>query len=143
MDQISIKYRKKSRSGGLWGRFGSLLGRLGRSKASLETSWTFLEASWRRLGGVMEAFWPLLGAPWGRLGPSWNVVGGSRRRLGASYGAFKLFLRRFYSQKTVFLSHAILDAIFQSILARCCARNLMSESRKSLNSIEKIVIFCF
>ena len=98
--------------------------------ASWEPLGGVLEASWRGLGAVLEASWPLWGAPWGRLGPSWNVVGGSWRRLGASWGAFKLFLRRFYLQKTFFFRHAILDAIFQLILARFCARNSMLKCRK-------------
>ena len=106
-----------------------------------------MEASWKRLGRVLEASWPLLGAPWGRLGPSWNVVGESWRRLGASLGPLELFLGRLYWHKTVFLSHAILDAIFQSILARCCARNLISESGKIIKFYWKnkhfLLLGCF
>ena len=109
----------------------------------IKPSWRRLEASWRGLGAVLVASWPLWGAPWGRLGPSWNVVEGSWRRLGTSEGPRKLFLGRFYWHKTVFLSHAILDAIFQLILVRFCARNLMYESRKSLNYIEKYSFFAF
>ena len=72
MDQISIKTRPKSRSGGLRGRFGGVLSRLGRSKASLEASWTVLEASWRRLGGVLEASLAVLGREkW----PTWLQLG--------------------------------------------------------------------
>ena len=73
IDQITIKNRQKSRSGGLRCRFGGVLGRLGRSKASLEASWTVLEASWRRLGGVLEASWAVFGLErwptWLELGP--------------------------------------------------------------------------
>ena len=112
MDQISTKNRPKSsilatKTGvphwpGSWDDFSGVLG----------ASWAVLEASWRGLGAVLEASWPLLGAPWGRLGPSCNVVERSRRRLGTSQTPLKLFLGRFYLQKTVFLSHVILDVIF-------------------------------
>ena len=54
---------------------------------------------------------------------------------------------RFHWHKTVFLSHAILDAIFQSILARCCARNFISESRKIIKFYWKnrhfLLLGCF
>ena len=53
----------------------------------------------------------------------------------------------FIGIKSFFLSHAILDAIFQSILARCCARNLISEFRKIIKFYWKnrhfLLLGCF
>ena len=126
------------------------MGRLGRSKASLEASWTFLEV----LGGVLEGSWRPLGLSWERLGgvlgASWAVLERRRGILEASWSVLRTswaVFERFYWHKTVFLSHAILDAIFQSILARCCARNLISESRKIIKFYWKnmhfLLLGCF
>ena len=130
MDQISTKNRPKSsilatKTGvphwtGSWDDFSGVLG-----------------ASWRRLGGVLERSWSglggLLASLGSALGASWAVLERRRGILEASWSVlkpFKLFRRRFYSQNTVFLSHAILNAIFQLILARFCAQNLISKCRK-------------
>ena len=109
--------------GASWVRITASLVALGRSRG-------LLKASCRRLESALGASWRRLGVSWGRvgvslarlggaLGSSWAVLERRRGILEASWSVLRTswaVFRRFYWHKTVFLSHAILDAIFQSIL---------------------------
>ena len=97
----------------LEGVLGCLEGVLGASRGILGTSWGRLGGVLGRLGGVLGPSWGVLRASWVRLGASWVRLGPSAGRLGASW-------RRF-------VRHAILDAIFQSILDGLCIRKSIPE----------------